>query len=137
MLCARGINKRDSLNKPECPFVLYLCPRVTVLWKSYVFTIPKYLLLFPRVKFNCVLFMALGINTHSLLKNFLQGLSNTRRWERTPWRVEGGYDQSPALHGRGQTGTPEFQGTVTSRVPWVPSKTGLPFPNLPLLIFPA
>lgn len=91
MLCALSINKWNSPNKPECPFVLRFCLILTVLWKSYVFTILKYLLLFPRVKFNCVLFIALGINTHSLLRNFLQGLLNTRRWERTPRRVEGGY----------------------------------------------
>lgn len=34
----------------------------------------------PCVKCNCVLFIALGINTHSSLRNFLQGLSNSRGW---------------------------------------------------------
>lgn len=91
MLCALSINKRNSLNKPECPFVLYLCLILTVLWKSYVFTILRYLLLFPWGKFNCVLFIALGINTHSLLRHFLQGSLSLRRWERMLWCVEGGY----------------------------------------------
>ena len=91
MLCALSINQWNSLNKPECPFVFYLCLKLTVLWKSYVFTTLKYLLLFPWVKFNCVLFIALGINTHSLLRNFLQGWLNTRRWVRMPWCVEGAF----------------------------------------------
>ena len=132
MLCALSINKRNSLNKPECPFVLYLCLILTVLWKSYIFTILKYLLLFPWGKFNCILFIALGINTHSLLRNFLQGLLNMRRGERMPWCVEGGYSKvQPCIVGN-KTGPPDSRGCINSRAPRIPSRQA--FPSLPVFV---
>lgn len=131
MLCALSINKWNSLNKSKCPFVLYLRLILTVLWKSYVFTILKYLLFFPWGKFNCVLFIALGINTHSLLRNFLQGLLNTRCWERIPWCVEGGYIKVQPCTAGNKLGSPDNRRCLNSRIHGShPDRSRLPKPEM-------
>lgn len=43
---------------------------------------PEVPISFPRVQCNCVLFIALGVSTHSSLRNSLQGLLGLVREKR-------------------------------------------------------
>lgn len=97
-----------AARRTGCTFVRCLCLVRTVFWKSYVFTILKYLFL-PHVIGECVVFIALSVNTHSSSKHFLQSLLDTRGW-----CVEGGCAKAEAEMA-GQNVTPRSRASVTPK----------------------